>query len=367
MTNGVSSSARRLETRIVVKNTNGIYVVTYRWGNSLTNATLVRDEGMDEAFTINDGGTTRTQVWHYPARSECLNCHTPLGGFALGFNAAQLSRDFDYGSGPTNQIAALERAGYFSAPVTNIHALRSLTPATNDAASLEWRVRSYLTANCAQCHQPGGLGGGVWNAAITNSTANSGIINGPLVNNGGDTNNRVIAPGSLSNSMMLTRISTRGAGQMPPLATSVLDTSAIQLLSAWITNDLPVYQTFAQWQIANFGATNAPNAAAGLDADGDGFPNYSEYVARTQPLNSNDVWRVGMRSSNGQARLDFVQPANRAFEVQWATNLATPTLWNFYDRPENRPTYPSLPASVSIGDSITNAPFKFYRVKLSPQ
>ena len=29
---------------------------------------------------------------------------------------------------------------------------------------------------------------------------------------------------------------------MPPLASSVLDTNAILLLSAWITNDLPAWQ-----------------------------------------------------------------------------------------------------------------------------
>ena len=365
LTNGVASSARRLETRFLVKNSNGVYGITYRWGNSLTNATLVPEEGLDEAFAINDGGTMRTQVWHYPSRTECLSCHTPVAGFGLGFNTVQMNRDFGYAGGESNQIAFLSAAGIFSNTVADVHALRALAHATNESASLEWRVRSHLAANCAQCHQPGGSGLGTWNANITNSTAGAGLINGPLNNYFNNTNNRVIVPGSLSNSMLLARISVRGPGQMPPLASSVLDTQAMALLSRWITNDLPGYQTFAQWQMANFGGTNAPNAGATFDADDDGASNSDEYVAGTSPLNASDVWRINARTTNDQSLLEFVQPANRAFQIQWITNLATPVLWNFLDAPENRPTYPSAPRSRSVAEPLTNAPFKFYRVRLN--
>ena len=40
LTNGVPESRKRLETRFIVKNTNGVYGVTYRW-DTATNATLV--------------------------------------------------------------------------------------------------------------------------------------------------------------------------------------------------------------------------------------------------------------------------------------------------------------------------------------
>src|SRR6185436_14409929 len=113
LTNGVASSARRLETRFIVKNASGVYGVTYRWGTNTDNATLVPDEGLDETFTVVNGGNVRTQVWHYPSRSECVSCHTPGGGLALGFNSAQMNRDFDFGDGPENQIRALANAGYF--------------------------------------------------------------------------------------------------------------------------------------------------------------------------------------------------------------------------------------------------------------
>ena len=81
---------------------------------------------------------------------------------------------------------------------------------------------------------------------------------------------RVVVPGSLGNSMLLSRISIRGPGQMPPIASALHDTNAINLVSEWITNALANYQSFADWQIAKFVSTNAPSAAPDADADNDG-------------------------------------------------------------------------------------------------
>ena len=240
LTNGVPASRKRLETRFIVRNTNGVYGVTYRW-DSATNATLVPEAGLDEVFTINDGGTLRTQVWHYPSRSECLACHTVAGGYGLGFRTEQLNRNFTYGSLTTNQISALSAAGYFSPPATNNPAtLLALAPATNPAFSLEYRARSFLAANCSQCHQPGGTAQRAnWDARITTPTANAGLVNGTPADNFGSPSNFIIAPKSPGNSILLTRISTRDLGslpsiQMPPLDSTLVDTQDVQLVSNWI-------------------------------------------------------------------------------------------------------------------------------------
>jgi uncharacterized repeat protein (TIGR03806 family) len=234
LTKGVTSSAKRLETRFLVRNEAGVYGVTYRW-NSNTNATLVPEEGMNESFVINEGGgILRTQVWHYPGRSECLQCHTPRGGFALGFNTPQLNRTFSYGGGPVNQLTALSQAGYFNSPVNNPQTLPALSQATNAAYSVEHRARSYIAANCAHCHQPGGTAQGLWDARFSTLLPEAGIINGALLNDYGDTGNRVIWPGSLDRSILFRRIAEFGSGHMPPLGTSELDQEGMSLLSNWV-------------------------------------------------------------------------------------------------------------------------------------
>src|SRR5581483_8889488 len=117
--------------------------------------------------------------------------------------------------------------GYFTTPVTDVSTLMVLANATNTSASVEFRARSFLAANCAQCHQPGGAAvQALWDARIHTPLTGQNIINGPLDDNLGDTNNFVIAPLSTAHSVILSRISTRGLGsiQMPPLATSVVST-----------------------------------------------------------------------------------------------------------------------------------------------
>ncbi|HSH17368.1 MAG TPA: MBG domain-containing protein, partial [Verrucomicrobiae bacterium] len=85
-------------------------------------------------------------------------------------------------------------------------------------------------------HQPGGTAQGLWDARFETALASAGLVNGPLVNHGGDPANRVIAPGDPAHSMLLTRISQRGPGQMPPLASTELDEEGIALVTAWINS-----------------------------------------------------------------------------------------------------------------------------------
>jgi glucose/arabinose dehydrogenase/mono/diheme cytochrome c family protein len=239
LTNGVPASAKRLETRLIVKNSGGVYGVTYRWGDSTTNATLVGEEGLDEPFIIRDsgGGVVRTQTWHYPGRMECLTCHTPAGGWALGFNTPQLNRDHAYGGAVINQIQALNDAGYFSNRVSGVGSMLALASATNTSASIEFRVRSYLTANCVPCHQPGGvaLQQANWDARITTPLSAANIVDGPLAKNFGNPTNRVVTLRSLTNSVMYSRVANLDDNHMPPLATSLVNIEAVQLLAEWIT------------------------------------------------------------------------------------------------------------------------------------
>jgi mono/diheme cytochrome c family protein len=320
---------------------------------------------MDETFVVDTGGgVLRTQVWHYPSRVECLQCHTAAGGYALGFNTAQLNRDFDYGGAITNQIAALSLAGYFHTNVTALHTLRALAAPTNDAVSLEYRVRSWLAANCVNCHQPGGSAqGALWDARITTPTADAGLINGPLADDP-DPAHRVIAPGSLSNSVLLTRIATRGPGQMPPIASTVPDPQAIALISAWITNDLPAWESFADWQLRFFGSTNAPDAAPDADPDHDRAVNLLEYLAGTAPTNSAQAWQISAARSNQTVLILLPQPANRAVQVEVATDLFSPNPWTPLDVAPNAPFFPASNRVAVVPDALDPAASRFYRARI---
>ena len=234
MRRGDAASRRRLETRFLVKTDTGTYGITYKWRADQSDADLVPEGGQDEVLGIQDHGVTQQQTWHYPGRAECLRCHTSIAGDALGFNTRQLNGPYPFGHETLNQIQALSDAGYFAQPVTGVKDMPAFAAADDTTQPLEWRVRSYLAVNCVQCHQPGGGNIGLWDARPTTPIAAAGLIRGPLVNDGGDAHTHWAVPGDLAHSMVYQRISVRGAGRMPPLATNELDPVAAELLAAWI-------------------------------------------------------------------------------------------------------------------------------------
>ena len=365
LTNGVPASAKRLETRFIIRNTNGVYGVTYRWGNSATNATLVPEGGLDEAFTINDGGILRTQVWHYPARTECLACHTAAGGYALGFSTAQLNTTVDYGKGPENQLLALGQAHYLDQQLPGLASVPALAPANDITSSLDWRIRSYLAANCSQCHQPGGTAPADWDARWQTPLADSGIIGGYLRDDFGDTNNRVIVPADLPHSVLYSRISLRGGTQMPPLASTVIDQNNLALVAAWVSNALPAEESFSAWQLREFGSTNATQSLQDADPDGDGNSNYFEWLSATDPKSAKSRWTPGISVTDNQVQISFHRIANRGFIVEWTDSLANGSSWHTLENPENQLRFSASDEEAMVPDTTGATRARFYRVRIT--
>lgn len=299
MTNGVPSSARRLETRVLVSAEDGYYGLTYRWGSSTTNAWLVSEEGEDEHLIIRDanGAILREQDWRYPSRAECMNCHTKWGGYALGFNTGQLHRDGRPGVSATNQIMALSAAGYLTPPPLPAE-LSAWAAATNEAAPLEFRVRSYLQANCSSCHAPGAHSLAFWDARVSTPLAQSGIISGI---------GAVIEPGNVAGSRLHQRL--RGAPRiMPPIGTAVFNTNGQNLVANWITN-LPSapwsYQSIGDF-VYEGGSTLSNNVhrvgGAGLTLQGTNDTFQFMHRPFDQPAAHFIARLVSQNSDNGEAR-----------------------------------------------------------------
>ncbi|MCS6771743.1 MAG: PQQ-dependent sugar dehydrogenase [Kiritimatiellae bacterium] len=357
-TAGVPSSVRRLETRVLVKTDapDGGYGLTYRWGESGTEAFLVPEHGLEEPIHIVEGGTVRTQIWQYPSRLECLACHNSAAGFAVGFQTPQLHRDFAYGpTDVTNQIRRLAALGYFQTNVVSVTLLRALVPPTNQSVSLEQRARSYLAANCAHCHLPGGPVPSGFDTRIFTPLSATHMIEGSLANNFGNTNNRVIRRGAPAQSMIHTRMAIRGPGQMPPVGSTIVDTQGVALIAAWI-GSLTSHLTFAEWQSAHFGSPANPDAGLDRDPDGDGEPNHLEYLLKTQPTNAASA-RGGLEISpawHGGPRLRFVHVANRGVRIEGNNDLSAGE-WTPLDISANRPHFPAVDEEVMVDEALLGA------------
>ncbi|MFM7102060.1 MAG: PQQ-dependent sugar dehydrogenase [Verrucomicrobiota bacterium] len=315
VTNGAAVSMRRLETRFLVRNSAGIHGATYRW-NSPTNAVLVPEEGADEEILHQVGGEVVRQVWHYPGRAECLACHNPQAGFMLSFETAQLNRPGNRGDDSGHQIAQLVAAGYVTNAPASLAGLPVVTPPGDESWSVEHRARSYLAVNCAPCHRPGGVGGGLFDARLETPTALAGLLDGWLNDPAGDPANRVLVPGAPERSVALLRAGRRGPGQMPPLSSSVADAEGLSLLTRWVSEA----------------------AASGT------LPRPAGLAIHQEP---------------GHTRLEVWQPANHAVRMERAPHPSGG--WQPFQPAGPGPTYPAQDQRWSVPIDPAEASM-FYRV-----
>ena len=364
---GDPTSTRRLETRFIVKGSEGIYGLTYRWDDNQENAFLVPEEGMDEVFSVEDKGVIREQRWRYPSRGECLQCHTAAGGEALGFSTVQLERVHDFEQGAVDQILAYSEAGYFEETVDSNPTRMALTSVDDSTSDLTHRVRSYLESNCSQCHQPGGDAIGSWDARISTELVDAGIVGGALSNPSIRPGRRVVVPGDSNASELFRRISSLGSDRMPPLGSNVLDVDAIDLIREWI-NSFPG-ESYEEWSARNYGSSLNPLAAPMNDQDRDGFPNSLEFKLGTDPLDRDDFWRLSIGREGSEIEIVFpaVSTDSVTIELQVSSALDSQASWESVDGVDSSAFYGSRGEAKRLGFLVEDGRSQFFRVVFSEE
>lgn len=217
----------RIETRLFVRHDDGGWAgYSYAWNAGGTDATL-----LPAAATKQVG----TDVWSFPGRGQCLQCHTAAAGRSLGTEVAQLRRDVVYDA--TNRIApqldTLEHIGVVSGAAQAAAIPALVDPA--GAAPVDARARSYLHTNCASCHRPGALVRTKMDLRANVAFKGTSTCNvSPVTGTFGVADGKLIAPGDPSKSLLLKRMSTKDAYRMPPIGRNVVDQAGASLLGGWI-------------------------------------------------------------------------------------------------------------------------------------
>ncbi|MEY2430247.1 MAG: hypothetical protein QOJ40_3132 [Verrucomicrobiota bacterium] len=227
---------RRLETRLLVcDRTGGVYGVTYKWRADNSDADLLTTN-LVEKILIQTTNGVRTQNWYYPSRQDCRTCHTTIAGGVLGVKTRQLNRQFAFPTGVTdNELRAWNHTGLFEPGLeeAKLREYPALARPDDATRTLEDRARSYLDANCAHCHRPGGTIAG-FDARYDTPLDRQALINGPILIDEGLDNARAIAPNDIWRSIVYVRVNTLEGLKMPPLAHEVLDGQSLALLRQWI-------------------------------------------------------------------------------------------------------------------------------------
>jgi uncharacterized repeat protein (TIGR03806 family) len=233
------SSRKRIETRLLVRQQGEWTGYSYRWNPAQTDAELVGANGTAETFEVPDStapGGRREQDWRFPARTECLVCHSRATGFVAGFTPLQLDRSHTYGAIADNQLRTLEHIGLFEGtlPKRGKDQPRLVNP-YETRGSLEARVKSYLHVNCATCHVSEGGGNTTMELGLDTPIDKMKLIDEVPSHELFDiANPKRVAPGSPERSVLYQRISRRGSSQMPPLGSTEVDKKAVKLFADWI-------------------------------------------------------------------------------------------------------------------------------------
>jgi uncharacterized repeat protein (TIGR03806 family) len=358
LSRGNPATKKRIETRVLVKTDTGSYGVSYRWNEAQTEAMLVEDAGTEFDIAIDDQGTPHTQRWQIPGRSSCITCHTPQGGHALSFNTRQLNLDQVINGYSGNQLDLLSIYDYLNNTPDPASSLARHVRPDETQYPLEQRARSYFAVNCSYCHQAGGSVGGFWDGRPELTLEQTGMVNGEAENNGGNPLNKYIVPGDTTHSVILNRMAaSNGFGRMPPLGSSELDLTNIQLITDWINNELSDRPLYDEWRDGFFAAVD-PNGDKTADPDGDGVTNYDEYLRGSSPVSGGNPWQATV--ANG--KLQFMRQSHRYYAIERSDDLGEWEPWSI----------PEIDSAYQAGDTLTEIPLPsdpggrtFFRFKIT--
>ena len=250
------SAAYRVETRLLTRQQGQWAAYSYRWNPRQDDAVLVpargeqidlpQDRGPEESPPATG---RRPRTWRFPSRAECLSCHSRAVGFVLGLTELQMSREHDYGHTVDNQLRSFQHIGLFSGNLPKpIAEMQQLVDPYDTTQDLEARARSYLHVNCSSCHVHAGGGNARMELEFTAPRDAMKVISvHPQHDTFGIDGAMLVAPGQPEKSILYQRVSRRGAGQMPPLVSSQVDSQAVQLIHDWIKRLEPKRRFVRDW------------------------------------------------------------------------------------------------------------------------
>lgn len=231
-----------IETRLMIRHADRWHFYEYLWNDEQTDADLVAGadfvNGSSKTITFKKpDGTDITTDYRIPSDAECFACHkinevaTPIGVKPQNLNHNHL-----YGSSNKNILLKLVEQGYLQSYPSSIATTIDYHDTTQP---IDLRLRSYLDANCAHCHQDEAR---CYYRPIrlpfsqTNNDTFIGICL-PADEPVSPTLTKIITPGNYSKSVMHYRMMSNDESQrMPLLGRTIVHDEGVALLEEYISS-----------------------------------------------------------------------------------------------------------------------------------
>jgi uncharacterized repeat protein (TIGR03806 family) len=236
------NTTKIIETRLMIRKDDGWKFYEYIWNDAQTDADLVTGidftNGGSQTITFaKPSGEVVTTNYRIPSDAECFACHKINEiGTPIGVKPQNLNHDHAYANGNKNILRKLLEQGYLESYPSTIVSTIDYHDTTQ---SLDLRLRSYLDANCAHCHQDEAR---CYYRPIrfpfsqTNVDSNIGICL-PADEPISPTLQKIIAPGNFNKSIIHYRLSSNDESErMPLLGRTIVHDEGVQLLEEYISS-----------------------------------------------------------------------------------------------------------------------------------
>lgn len=232
---------RLIETRLLVRRSDGWNALSYVWNEDQTDAKLTKIGDARRLTLIEHDGTEQAFTYIVPDMNQCAGCHAPNNTTRelapLGLQPRHMNKTYRHGDEEVNQLLNLQAIGYLSG-VGEISQIDHNVDWSDARLPLDQRARAYLDINCAHCHNPVGP------ADTSGLDLTMDALSGPALGvcklpiaAGSGTGGRAfsIVPGQPDASILLHRVETIDPGaMMPELGRALQHREGAALLRDWI-------------------------------------------------------------------------------------------------------------------------------------
>jgi uncharacterized repeat protein (TIGR03806 family) len=230
---------RLIETRLLIRDSDGWYALPYIWNDAQTDAFLEFPGGSTAVTWRDANGNKQHFEYTIPNANQCKGCHAQDNVvMPIGPSARQLNGDFKYAEGVENQLVHWQRMKILEGLPTAISDVPKLDNYTDTRLSLDRRARAYLEINCAHCHNRKGAAqtSGLFLYAHEKDSLAYGFLKTPVAAGKGSGGLKYdIVAGKPKESILLYRMQSLDPGEMmPELSRSLIHKDGVELIRNWI-------------------------------------------------------------------------------------------------------------------------------------
>ena len=245
-----SNTTKIIETRIMIRKSDGWIFADYAWNDEQTEAYLDLNGSTKNITFKDENDVTRTVDYRIPNESQCIVCHKTKSyengnyvqkNIPIGIKPQNLNSLFNYGNETKNQLTKWIDAGLLTNNFTLPSETNTIVDYNDSSKPLEKRGRSYFDINCAHCHRSNShCDYRPMRFAFDESAdlVNMGVcVNTQDMAGFPSALGRIVTPGNINRYMLYHRLSsTDPAVMMPLVGRTLVHEEGLALIEAWINS-----------------------------------------------------------------------------------------------------------------------------------